>query len=126
MKDKDKNGNYQYAKKDGTPYNIYRDGLKIYTTLNTSLQEKAEAAVVKHLSGKDPLNKNAKKVPSLQEKFDRNNRGLRRFPFSNTIKKSTVESILKRAQRNSARYYAMKRSGISPKEIDATFEKPTP
>ena len=126
LKEKDKNGDYRYAKKDGTPYNIYRDGLKIYTTLNTSLQEKAEAAVVKHLSGKDPLNKNAKKVPSLQEKFDRNNRGLRRFPFSNTIKKSTVESILKRAERNSARYYAMKRSGISPKEIDAAFEKPTP
>ena len=91
LKQTKKEGDYRYAKKDGTPYNIYRDGLKIYTTLNTSLQEKAEAAVVKHLSGKDPLNKNAKKVPSLQEKFDRNNRGLRRFPFSNTLKKSTVE-----------------------------------
>ena len=126
LKQTKKEGDYRYAKKDGTPYNIYRDGLKIYTTLNTSLQEKAEAAVVKHLSGTDPLNKNAKKVPSLQEKFDRNNRGLRRFPFSNTLKKSTVESILKRAQRSSARYYAMKRSGLSTDEIDKAFLKPTP
>ena len=55
LKDKDKEGDYRFAKKDGTPYNIYRDGLKIYTTINTSLQEKAEAAVVKHLSGIDPL-----------------------------------------------------------------------
>ncbi len=126
LKEKDKEGDYRFAKKDGTRYNIYRDGLKIYTTLNTSLQEKAEAAVVKHLSGKDPLDKNAKKVPSLQEKFDRNNRGLRRFPFSNTLKKSTVESILNRAQRSSARYYAMKRLGLSPEEINQAFQKPTP
>ena len=126
LKEKDKEGEYRFAKKDGTPYNIYRDGLKIYTTINTSLQEKAEAAVVKHLSGIDPLNKNAKQVPSLQEKFDRNNRGLRRFPFSNTLKKSTVKSILKRAQKSSARYYAMKRLGLSPEEIDMTFQKPTP
>ena len=126
LKEKDKNGDYLYAKKDGNPYNIYRDGLKIYTTLNTSLQEKAEAAVVKHLSGKDPLNKNANKVPALQEKFDRNNRGLRRFPFSNTLKKSTVESILNRAQRSSARYYAMKRAGFNTDEINQAFQKPTP
>ncbi len=126
LKKKDKDGDYLYAKKDGSSYNIYRDGLKIYTTLNTSLQEKAEAAVVKHLSGKDPLNKNAKKVPALQEKFDRNNRGLRRFPFSNTLKKSTVESILRKAKRSSARYYAMKRSGLSNDEIDKAFLKPTP
>ena len=126
LKEKDKDGAYRYVNKDGTPYNIYRDGLKIYTTLNTSIQEKAEAAVVKHLSGKDPLNKNAKTVPSLQEKFDRNNRGLRRFPFSNTLKKSTVESILNRAQRSSARYYAMKRSGFNTDEINQAFQKPTP
>ena len=126
LKEKDKNGDYLYAKKDGTPYNIYRDGLKIYTTLNTSLQEKAEAAVVRHLSGKDPLNKKANKVPALQEKFDRNNRGLRRFPFSNTLKKSTVESILKRAKRSSARYYSMKRAGFNTDEINQAFQKPTP
>ncbi len=126
LKEKDKDGAYRYVNKDGNPYNIYRDGLKIYTTLNTSLQEKAEAAVVKHLSGKDPLNKKAKTVPSLQEKFDRNNKGLRRFPFSNTLKKSTVESILNRAQRSSARYYAMKRSGFNTDEINQAFQKPTP
>ena len=126
LKEKDKDGAYRYVNKDGNPYNIYRDGLKIYTTLNTSIQEKAEAAVVKHLSGKDPSNKKAKTVPSLQEKFDRNNKGLRRFPFSNTLKKSTVESILNRAQRSSARYYAMKRSGFNTDEINQAFQKPTP
>lgn len=125
LKQKNKDGEYLFAKKDGTPYNIYRDGLKIYTTLNTSLQQKAEAAVVKHLSGVDPLNKSAKAVPSLQQKFDRNNKGLRRFPFSNTLSKETVNSILNRAKRGSARYRAMKRAGYSTSEIDNAFTKPT-
>ena len=125
LKQKNKDGEYQFAKKDGTPYNIYRDGLKIYTTLNTSLQQKAEAAVVKHLSGVDPLNKSAKAVPSLQQKFDRNNKGLRRFPFSNTLSKETVNSILNRAKRGSARYRAMKRAGYSTSEIDNAFTRPT-
>ena len=125
LKSKNKNGIYNYAKKDGTPYNIYRDGLKIYTTLNTSLQEKAEAAVVKHLSGSDPLDKAAKKVPSLQEKFDKNNRNLRRFPFSNTLSATTVKSILARAKRQSARTIAMKHAGYSSTEIDEAFEQPT-
>ena len=124
LKQKNKDGEYQFAKKDGTPYNIYRDGLKIYTTLNTSLQQKAEAAVVKHLSGVDPLNKSAKDVPSLQQKFDRNNKGLRRFPFSNTLSKETVNSILNRAKRGSARYRAMKRAGYSTSEIDNAFTRP--
>jgi penicillin-binding protein 1A len=124
LKIKNKNGSYKYAKKDGRPYNIYRDGLKIYTTLNTSLQEKAEAAVVKHLSGSDPLDKAAKKVPSLQEKFDKNNRNLRRFPFSNTLSATTVKSILARAKRQSARTIAMKRAGYSSTEIDDAFEQP--
>jgi penicillin-binding protein 1A len=114
LKSKNKNGSFKYAKKDGSPYNIYRDGLKIYTTLNTSLQEKAEAAVVKHLSGSDPLNKSAEKVPSLQEKFDKNNRSLRRFPFSNTLSAATVKSILNRAKVQSARTIAMKRQAIAP------------
>ncbi|MEJ6589000.1 MAG: transglycosylase domain-containing protein [Crocinitomicaceae bacterium] len=125
LKQKNKTGEYQYAKKDGTPYNIYRDGLKIYTTLNTSLQEKAEAAVEKHLSGKDPLNKNAAAVPSLQQQFDRNNRGLRRFPFSNKLSKETVNSILNRAKNGSARSRAMKRAGLSIGEIENAFNIPT-
>ena len=125
LKSKNKNGSFKYAKKDGSPYNIYRDGLKIYTTLNTSLQEKAEAAVVKHLSGSDPLNKSAEKVPSLQEKFDKNNRSLRRFPFSNTLSAATVKSILNRAKVQSARTSAMKQACYSSTEIDDAFEQPT-
>jgi len=125
LESKNNKGKYLFAKKDGTPYNIYRDGLRIYTTLNTDLQEKAEAAVIKHLSGVDPLNKTADKVPSLQEKFDKNNRNLTRFPFSNTLSKSTVKSILKRAQRQSARSKAMTTAGYSSAEIDFTFNQPT-
>ena len=125
LKSKNNKGNYKYAKKDGSSYNIYRDGLRIYTTLNTGLQEKAEAAVVKHLSGVDPLNKTADKVPSLQEKFDKNNRNLRRFPFSNTLSKTTVKSILNRAQRQSARSKAMRNAGFNSSEIDIAFNQPT-
>ena len=46
LKSKNSDGKYTYAKKDGSPYDIYEDGLKIYTTINTSLQQKAEDALV--------------------------------------------------------------------------------
>ena len=70
LKTKNENGTFKYAKKDGTPYDIYQDGLKIYTTINTSLQQKAEDAVVQHLSGLDPSGVNTKSK-SWQKRFDK-------------------------------------------------------
>ena len=49
LKQKDEKGNYIYAKENGKPYNIYEDGLKIYTSLNLNLQKHAEYAVNHHL-----------------------------------------------------------------------------
>ena len=67
--------------KGWSPYNIYKDGLKIYTTINTSLQQKAEEAVIQHLSGVDPSGKN-KKTESWQKKFDKTKRYKKdKWPF---------------------------------------------
>src|SRR5690606_32774165 len=68
--EKDENGKYKIAKKDGTPYNVYSDGLKIYTTINVKLQQYAEEAVKKHLR------------EDLQPEFTKNNMRMKRFPFS--------------------------------------------
>lgn len=118
FKQTDKNGKLLYAKKDGTPYNIYADGLRIYTTINPTLQKYAEEAVAEHIGGE------------LQEAFTRNNRRQRRFPFSNTydgkaITDEQIERIMKRGRRGSERYVALKSAGASDKQIKKSFETPT-
>ena len=65
LKRKNSSGNYICSKKDGSPYDIYEDGLKIYTTINTSLQQKAEDALAQHLGGVDPSGENTKVKSSL-------------------------------------------------------------
>ena len=125
---KTSSGAFKYAKKDGSNYNIYRDGLKIYTTINTGLQEKAEEAVMQHLSGVDPSGKNKKKIISLQNEFDKNNKrySSKRWPFSNSVSEKTVNSILSRARRNSDRYDSLKAHGYSASEIEKSFNIPVP
>ena len=95
---------------DGEPYDIYRDGLKIYTTINASMQEYAEAALVKQL---------AQEVqPAMDAQVRRTG-----VLFQNT----TVEernAIIRRAMRDSDRYREMKRGGAGEKEIFAAFEVP--
>jgi penicillin-binding protein 1A len=76
FKEKNPDGSYKYAKKDGTPYNVYKDGLKIYTTINVPMQQYAEAAMKKHLS------------ETLQPEFDKDldRAKLRNYRFTNSIK----------------------------------------
>ncbi len=71
LKSKDKDGKYIYAQKDGTPYNIYSDGLKIYTTINARMQEHAEWAVHEYIAKK------------LQNQFDKHLHRVRtkRYPY---------------------------------------------
>lgn len=116
LKSKDKNGNYVYAKKNGEPYDIYRDGLRIYTTINISLQEYAEAALVRHLK------------EDLQPQFDKNNARVKRFPFADDsqVSDEQIEIILNRARKNSDRYKSLKAQGISDKEIQKNFNLPVP
>ena len=99
-------------KPDGTKYDIYRDGLRIYTTINPKMQKYAEDAVAEHLGA------------DLQGRFDRGLKNLRNQPFSNDVEKSQVNSIMKQARRDSDRYRNQKRAGKSDDEIYKTFSEP--
>ncbi len=110
---KNEDGSWKYAREDGTPYDIYRDGLKIYTTIDANLQDHAEKAVERHLS------------ENLQKPFDQNNRATRNFPFSNDLSEDQVKSIMRTARLNSPRYAYMSEAGYSEQEIVNAFNTPT-
>lgn len=98
-------------KTDGSNYNIYSDGLKIYTTINYEMQQNAETAVDKHIS-------------KLQKVFDEKNEKNKTAPFRD-IKQSEIESILNSAMRRSDRWRELEKQGKSDKEIIASFSKKT-
>ena len=90
--EKDNKGNYLIAKSDGTPYDIYSDGLKIYTTIDSRIQTYAEYAVAEHLKYQ------------LQRDFFKNNKRWKRPPFSNDLKKEQIDNILLRAAKQTKTY----------------------
>lgn len=100
-------------KPDGSQYNLDKDGLKIYTTINSKMQRYAEEAVEEHLGGE------------LQPDFFRELRWKNNRPFSNDVSKDLRESIMKQARRWSDRYRNMKAENHSEKEIDESFRKKT-
>lgn len=100
---------HKNRKADGTPYDIYRDGLKIYTTINATMQKYAEDAVQKQLQN------------TVQPAMDRQVRASGRL-FRGASKKN-IESIMRRAIRQSDRYYHMKEDGYSEEQILASFDK---
>ena len=99
-------------KPDGTKYDIYRDGLRIYTTVNAKMQRYAEESVCEHIGG------------DLQGRFDRNLSTLKNKPFSNDVEQSMVNSIMKMARLDSDRYRHLKRAGMSESQIMKTFSEP--
>ncbi len=99
-------------KSDGTPYNIYTDGLKIYTTIDTRMQQYAEEACYEHVVG------------YLQPIFNQGNRNRRNAPYSNSLSASEVQNILKRNIRQSERYRVMHEEGATQDEIDKAFRTP--
>jgi penicillin-binding protein 1A len=111
---KNSDGSYKYVREDGRPYNIYQDGLKIYTTINPVLQRHAEYAMQKHLK------------EDLQPAFDSNNKGLKNFPFSNSINQSMVNQIMDNARKSTGRYKNLVAQGFSEDEILKNFNTPTP
>jgi penicillin-binding protein 1A len=111
--DKDEKGNYKYVKEDGTPYSLYEDGLRIYTTINVDYQVAAEKAVERHLK------------EQLQPEFDKNNRRTKNFPFSNSVSQDQVDMLMNSARKRSTRYKNGKALGLSEKEIMAQFDEPT-
>ncbi|QYJ69115.1 penicillin-binding protein 1A [Flavobacterium litorale] len=98
-------------KSDGKEYNLYRDGLKIYVTIDSRMQEYAEQAVTEHLS-------------NLQEEFFIKQEKNKNAPFVN-ISKQETERILDRAMKNSDRWRIMKNLGKSEDEIVKSFDVKT-
>ena len=101
----------QNPKPDGTQRNIYKDGLKIYTTINYKMQKYAEEAVQEWIVG------------TLQPQFFEHWKGRKNAPFYN-INADETERLMTRAMKNSARYKSMKEAGFSEKEIVKAFETP--
>lgn len=99
-------------KNNGEPYNVYTDGLKVYTTIDSRMQEYAEKATRDHV------------VKYLQPAFNRENRGKSNAPFSGKLSKSQVQGILMRSVRQSERYRELKNHGVSEDEIMKVFRTP--
>ena len=97
---------------EGRPYNIYTDGLKVYTTLDSRMQEYAEWAVAKHVTGE------------LQPIFNKELRANRNAPYASSISADKAKADLARAKRQCSRYLEMKRAGYSDAEIDKAFQTP--
>ncbi|MFH0760832.1 MAG: transglycosylase domain-containing protein [Bacteroidota bacterium] len=105
---------YKHTKPDGTNYNLYRDGLKIYTTIDSRMQEYAEEAVVEHLS-KD-----------LQPTFEREMRRYRHAPFANTVGDEDIARSMNNAMHWSERYRIHKQEqNLSDDSIRIAFNTPT-
>lgn len=100
-------------KPDGEKYNIYLDGLKVYTTVDSRMQRNAEEAVQEHM-------KNLQAEFFHQNTPDRNPTA----PFLD-LSKGAIDTIMKRAMKSSPRWRYLKREGLSEKEIEATFNKKT-
>ncbi|WP_372752340.1 penicillin-binding protein 1A [Labilibaculum sp.] len=99
-------------KADGTAYNIYKDGLKIYTTIDSRMQKYAEEAVVEHL-GLD-----------LQKAFNREKEHHRNPPFSDDLSQENVENNIDISMRRSERYRVLKKNGMSMDSIRLVFKQP--
>lgn len=99
---------HKNTKKDGTNYNIYTDGLKIYTSLDSRMQTYAEEAAYEHVA------------EFLQPKFEADNKGKPNAPYSG-LTKAQVDKILARYMRQSERYRVMKIAGHSEEEIEKAF-----
>ena len=99
------------TKKDGSKYNLYTDGLKIYTTIDSRMQKYAEDAVVEHLK-------------ELQGYFFKEKKGAKKAPYTFRLTQEQVDEILGRAMRLSDRYRIMKNAGASEAEIKKAFNTP--
>ena len=94
-------------KPDGSDYDIYRDGLKIYTTIDSRMQQYAEEAVYDHMA-------------NLQEEFFDQSKKNKNAPFVN-ISDGETESLMNRARKNSERFRIMKAEGKEDADILKSF-----
>ena len=96
---------------NGEEYDIFSDGLKIYVTIDSRMQQYAEESVKEHMA-------------NLQSAFFKEQKRNRIAPFYD-IEKSQIRGIYRRAKKNSERYKRLKKVGKSSKEIDEIFKKKT-
>ena len=99
-------------KADGSRYNLYTDGLRIYTTIDSRLQKFAEEAVETHIS-------------SLQNDFYNHWKGYTNAPFPKDFEQEQIDAIVDQSMKRSVRYKRLKSQGKSIKEIRKIFDKRT-
>ncbi len=102
---------HKNKKADGTPYNIYSDGLRIYTTIDSRMQKYAEEAVSEH-------------IQQLQKDFFAEKKGRSYAPFSIDLTPEQRESIINRNLRQTDRYRSLKKAKKSNEEIMEIFNTP--
>lgn len=93
------------------PYNIYRDGLKIYTTIDSRMQRYAEQAVAEHMY-------------DLQKLFNKECKTKKNAPFAWNVNKEQIENIMISSMKRSERYRSLKNAGLNGEQIVAEFHKP--
>lgn len=98
-------------KADGSYYDIYADGLRIYTTIDSRMQRYAEEAVHEHMS-------------DLQRRFDREKKGMPYTSNPNELSAANRDKLIRNAMRQSERYRIAKLAGLSDAEIEKQFNTP--
>lgn len=98
----------EHLKPDGKPYDLYRDGLRIYTTIDPRMQKYAEEAVAQHMS-------------EIQATFFERCKNKKNAPFSWRVNKDEIAQIMKQAMKRTDRYRSMKEAGASDAEIEKAF-----
>jgi len=104
---------HKNKKPNGEPYNLYRDGLKIYTTLNSKMQKYAEEAVVEHMKYE------------LQNDFNIEQEKNPNAPYYEELTREELKDIIDLAIRRTERYRTLRRAGLSMDSIKVSFNTPT-
>jgi len=99
------------TKPDGSHYDLYQDGLRIYTTIDSRMQQYAEEAVHEHMVFK-------------QDQFFQEKKNRSYAPFSRDLTTEEIEAIMTRSIRQTDRYRIMKKNGASAEEINEAFNTP--
>ena len=100
-----------HYKSNGDQYDVHKDGLKVYTTINYQMQKNAEEAVKEHFK-------------YLQNEFFKHTKGYKDAPFTG-ISRADIDKYYMQAMKNSDRYRQLKEEGMSDKEIRANFDEKT-
>lgn len=101
-------------KADGSYYDIYKDGLKIYCTIDSRMQQYAEDAIYKHVA------------LELQPLFYKEQKGRKKAPFAWNVSDEEIKQIMTLSVKRTERYRVLKKSGLSEDEIMNVFKTPVP